>query len=149
MKKNKHFLIVIMLLSGLQFSCVKQPDAQPPSVKGNQPLLTILKNNFDFSMFYNALQRTGLDKTLAGNGPFILLAPDNNAFALSGIDADSLARIDTATLKKLLSYHIIPASISYSSIPQSIDFTYKTLAGLPVYFSEPILGNINYKVVHI
>lgn len=151
--KNNKYLIAIVLLFSTQLACVKNPDAIPQS-QTNRPLLTILKNNFSFSLFYSALQRTGLDKTLEGNGPFTILAPDNDAFTLSGISADSLARIDTSTLKKLIGYHIIPENISYASIPQTIDFAYKSLAGPQVYFSIPLPGpqqlqGLQNQIVHI
>jgi len=138
MKKNKYFLIAIAWLFILQTACVKAPDAVPQPKTDDRPLLTVIKNNYAFSMFYTALQRTGLDKTLQGKGPYTVLVPDNDAFASSGISADSLAKIDTATLKKLISYHIIPISIAYAGIPKTIDTPYPTLAGPVVYFSESL-----------
>jgi uncharacterized surface protein with fasciclin (FAS1) repeats len=150
MQQNKYLLIILLLLS----ACVKEPIA-PPKVTGNgdRPLMSILQNNYNFSMFYSALVRTGLDKTLEGEGPFTVLVPDNNAFAVSGINTDSLAKMDTATLGNLLRYHIIPANVSYSTIPQAINTPYTTLAQLPVYFSEPIPGPVQFQgtgaIVHI
>lgn len=153
--KNSYLLIAgVFLLLGIQAACVKEPQPTSPQATGSQPLLSVLKNNFSFSMFYTALGRTGLDKTLEGKGSFTVLAPDNDAFTASGISVDSLSRIDTATLKKIISYHIIPSSIPYASIPQTIDFTYKTLAGLPLYFSVPVYGpqqsqGTGYQTLHI
>lgn len=139
MKNKRYFFIAIGLLLGLQMACIKKPDVLPQPVNdNNRPLLSILKNNFNFSMFYGAVQRVGLDKTLEGKGPFTVLVPDNNAFAASGISADSLARIDTATLKKILLYHIIPQSLPYNALPQAIDYTFNSQAGPPVYFSQPL-----------
>ena len=141
MKNNKYLLIAMALLLLMQTACLKSPDVIKQATAENRPLLTILKNNYAFSMFYTALQRTGLDKTISGTGPYTLLVPDNNAFASSGISADSLAKIDTATLKRLLNYHIIPISITYAGIPQTIDTPYPTLAGQVVYFSEPVTNS--------
>ncbi|SDD77896.1 Uncaracterized surface protein containing fasciclin (FAS1) repeats [Mucilaginibacter pineti] len=138
MKNNKYFLIAIAWLLILQTACVKAPDAVPQAQKDDRSLLTIIKNNYAFSMFYTALQRTGLDKTLQGKGPYTILVPDNNAFVSSGIGADSLSKIDTATLKKLISYHIIPMSVKYAGIPQTIDSPYPTVAGPVVYLSVPL-----------
>ncbi len=138
MKKNKYYILsALLMLVSIQFGCLKKADLLPQAAADNRPILTILKNNYAFSMLYGALQRTGLDKTLEGNGPFTLLAPDNDAFNNSGITADSLAKIDTATLKKLIGYHIIKANIPYNAIPQAIDFPYQSLAGPAVYFSLP------------
>lgn len=145
-----YILLLLLLIS----ACVKEP-ADLPQVNGDdRPLLTILRNNYNFSMFYNALQRTGVDKILDDKGPFTVLVPDNTAFATSGITADSLAAMDTASLAKLLRYHIIPAYMSYATIPQTIGFPYETLAGLDVYAGVPIPGprqfqNLNASILHI
>lgn len=153
--KNKRYLLTgIALLLGVQMACIKQADVTSQPVADSRPLLAILKNNFNFSMFYGAVQRVGLDKTLDGAGPFTVLVPDNNAFQASGISADSLARIDTASLKKLLRYHIIPQSLPFKALPQAIDFTFNTLAGPPVYFSQPLPipyqnQAVNKGIVHI
>lgn len=150
MKYNLYFLFLLLLIT----ACVKEP-ADVPQVTGDgRPLLTILRNNYNFSMFYNALQRTRLDKMLEGDGPFTLLVPDNNAFTASGISADSLADIDTASLAKLLRYHIIPAHMNYAAVPQAINFPYETLAGLPVYTAVPIPGprqfqSLTANILHI
>lgn len=150
MKYNLYFLFLLLLIT----SCIKEPADVPQVTGDDRPLLTILKNNYNFSMFFNALQRTGLDKTLEGDGPFTLLVPDNNAFAASGISADSLAGIDTASLAKLLRYHIIPARVNYTAVPQAINFPYETMAGLPVYMGVPIPGprqfqNLTANILHI
>jgi len=154
MKRNKGITICALVLVSIQFGCLKKPDITPETPTDNRPITTILKNNYAFSMLYTALQRTGLDKTLEGNGPFTLLAPDNDAFGRAGISPDSLAKVNADVLKKLISYHIIKASIPYSAIPQSIDFQFQTLAGPVVYFSVPIPGdqqfqNLNAKIAHI
>ncbi|WP_185937169.1 fasciclin domain-containing protein [Chitinophaga polysaccharea] len=151
MKLNKLYILPLLLLIS---ACVKEPVDVPQENGDDRPLLTILKNNYNFSMFYNAVQRTGLDKTLEGKGPFTVLVPDNTAFTTSGITADSLAAMDTASLAKLLRYHIIPEQIRYAAVPQAIDFPYETLAGLPVYTGVPIPGprqfqNLTINILHI
>lgn len=138
MMKNKCYMLIVIAAWLLQAACVKAPDAVPQAKTEDRPLLTILKNNYAFSMFYTALQRTGMDKMLETKGPFTLLVPDNNAFAASGISTDSLLKMDTASLGKLVRYHIIPAGITYAGIPQTLDTPYPTLAGPAVYFSTPI-----------
>ncbi len=152
MKPNILYTLLLLLLIS---ACVKEPADVPQVNPGdNRELLTILKNNYNFSMFYNALQRTGLDKMLEGDGPFTVLVPDNTAFATSGITADSLARMDTASLAELLRYHVIPAHIDYAAVPQAIDFPYTTVAGLPVYTGVPIPGprqfqSLTANILHI
>lgn len=138
MKNNYYMLTVLAGWLLLQAACVKAPDAVPQPKAEDRPLLTILKNNYAFSMFYTALQRTGIDKMLEVKGPYTLLVPSNNAFTASGISTDSLLRMDTASLGKLVRYHIIPASVNYAGIPQTLDTPYPTLAGQAVYLSTPL-----------
>src|ERR1700761_2738142 len=131
MKMKRYFLIMIALLLIVQAACIKKPDADATPATTTQPLLSLLKNNYTFSMFYNALLRTGLDKMLQGKGQFTLLVPDNDAFARSGITQDSLAKMDTALLHKVIGYHIIASDIPYAAIPRSIDYQFKSITGLP------------------
>src|SRR6187402_2125814 len=135
-------------------ACVKEPAAPPKPVTDDRPLLAILGNNYSFSMFFSSLQRTGLDKMLDSAGPFTLLAPDNDAFNRSGITPDSLARIETATLRTLIGYHIIRSAVPYEAIPQAVGTKYPTVAGPVVYVSRPIPGNqqfqpLNSKIMHV
>ena len=135
-------------------ACVKEPAAPPKPVTDDRPLLTILGNNYSFSMFYSSLQRTGLDKMLDSAGPFTLLAPDDDAFNRSGITPDSLARIETTTLRTLIGYHIIRSAVPYEAIPQAVGTKYPTVAGPVVYVSRPIPGNqqfqpLTLKIVHV
>lgn len=152
MRHNKYLFLFI--LCGWLAACVKEPATVPSNAGADRLLTDILQNNYQFSMFYDALKRTGLDNTLEGEGPFTVLVPDNNAFAASGITTDSLAKINTDTLAKLLRYHIIGANIPYLSVPQTIDFPYQTLAGEPVYFSKPIpsatqFQSLTANIVHV
>lgn len=135
---RRTYLIVLVLLAG---ACSKSKTSTPVPVIGGQTLLQRLKNNYDFSEFYNALQRVHLDTMLEGPGPFTLLVPDNTALQAQGITQDSLNRIDTGQLRKLLAYHILENNITYASIPQTIDYVYRNIEGLPLYFSVPVPGN--------
>lgn len=152
MKHHLYLLLIFFLMTVSQVACVKEPSEQP--LLQGQPLLAILKNNYNFSMFYNSLLRTGMDKLLEGSSQMTLLVPDNNAFAASGISNDSLAKMDTATLGKLVRYHMIPGKTDYKSIPQTINFPFQTVAGLPVYVSIPIPGpnqvqSVTSNILHV
>ena len=151
---NKHIFPFLCCL--LFWSCTKnQPQA--PSSTGTatgQNLLQRLRYNYDFSDFYGAVIRVHLDTLLEGAGPLTLLVPDNTAFQNVGISADSLNRMDTAQLRILLKYHIVPGNITYEDVPQALDYVFKNLDSLPLYFSEPLPGNsqeenLSLKIVHI
>jgi uncharacterized surface protein with fasciclin (FAS1) repeats len=61
-----------------------------------------------------ALQIAGLVETLKGAGPFTVFAPTDRAFAKLPAGALDALEADPAKLKTVLTYHVIPASITAS-----------------------------------
>lgn len=114
----------------------------------SQSLTDYLKNNYAFSIFYTGLQRIGLDKQLTDDKKFTLLLPDNDAFARAGISVDSVMAMDTALLRKWLSYHIVQGSIKYADIPQTVDNVYYTIDGSKIFFSKQILVGTSTSTVN-
>ena len=76
-----------------------------------------------FSTWVAAIDAAGLGETLAGEGPFTVLAPTNQAFdeafAALGITAEELLA-DTETLTKILTYHVLPVEAD-SQLVASLD----------------------------
>jgi uncharacterized surface protein with fasciclin (FAS1) repeats len=76
-----------------------------------------------FSTLVAAIEAAGLQDTLAGEGPFTVLAPTNQAFdeafAALGITAEELLA-DTETLTKILTYHVLPVEAD-SQLIASLD----------------------------
>jgi uncharacterized surface protein with fasciclin (FAS1) repeats len=70
-----------------------------------------------------ALKAAGLDATLAGPGPYTVLAPDDAAFAKMPAGAlDTLMKPEArADLTALLTYHILPGTILAEDIGKAID----------------------------
>lgn len=136
MKLKKH-IITPLLFSALFLlaSCVKDFDTRPEPAIGQRPLLTLLENNYSFSIFYQAIKRLGMDKTLNGTEEYTLLVPDNDAFALAGITTETVASLDTASLRKIIGYHIVKGSLPYNKVPQTVDYKFTTLTAQTVYFS--------------
>jgi len=132
-------LIIICLASLWGASCRKEvAGSAGPS---GETLLDHLQNNYAFSLFYHALQRTGLDKQLNGKNNYTLLIPDNDAFANDGIfTTDSLDRMDTASLRAWMSYHIVAGSIKVADVPQTVNNPYTSISGEPLWFSRPVPG---------
>ena len=63
-----------------------------------------------FDTLVAALQATGLDQALQGEGPFTILAPTDEAFAALGDELDRLLEEENLNeLAEILSYHVIPA----------------------------------------
>jgi len=75
------------------------------------------------SKFMAAAKSAGLDKTLAGPGPYTVFVPDDAAFAKlpagtidNPSDADQRARITS-----ILTYHILPGTVLAADIAKTID----------------------------
>jgi uncharacterized surface protein with fasciclin (FAS1) repeats len=73
--------------------------------------------------FMAAAKSAGLDKTLAGPGPYTVFVPDDAAFAKlpagtigNPTDADQRARITS-----ILTYHILPGTVLAADIGKTID----------------------------
>ncbi len=78
-----------------------------------------------FTTLLAALQATGLDATLAGDAPYTLLAPTDAAFkTLADFLGESPTELlaDTATLKRILLYHILPGRVFFRQLVQGQPF---------------------------
>ena len=73
--------------------------------------------------FFQAAKSAGLDATLAGPGPYTVLAPDDQAFAkLPAAMTDSWAKPESrAQLTGVLTYHILPGTVLAEDIGKAID----------------------------
>lgn len=87
---------------------------------GDKPLAEGIDAN---SRMGAALKAAGLDATLAGPGPYTVLAPDDAAFdKLPAGTLDTLMKPEgRADLTALLTYHILPGTILAEDIGKAID----------------------------
>ncbi|MCX8211435.1 MAG: fasciclin domain-containing protein [Lewinella sp.] len=100
----------ILLLLVLGFASCEDDDVDPPA------LVSITETavaDGRFTTLVSALQRTGLDATLAGTGDFTVFAPTDDAFAAAGIDLSAVSDTD---LTNLLLYHVLGVSITAGEI---------------------------------
>jgi len=93
----------------------------------------------DLSTLTTAIRAAGLDQTLAGPGPFTVFAPTNAAFGrLAPGTLDTLMKpANKATLTKVLSYHVVPGTITIADIKARTaagggKLTLTTVAGDPL-----------------
>lgn len=98
---------------------VEPPAPSPTPAKLN--VVQIAQSNADFSVLVEAAVAAKLVDTLSGTGPFTVFAPNNAAFAallgeLGVTKAQLLA--DTALLKTVLTYHVLPAKVLAADIKE-------------------------------
>jgi len=79
-----------------------------------------------FNTLVAALQATGLDQTLMGEGPFTVFAPTDDAFSKLGDDTINALPADPDTLSDILLYHVlasqaVDAATAISLAGQSVE----------------------------
>jgi uncharacterized surface protein with fasciclin (FAS1) repeats len=69
-----------------------------------------------FSTLLTALKAAGLDKTLAGTGPFTVFAPTNAAFAKIPKATLTALLKNKAQLTKVLTYHVVAGKVMAADV---------------------------------
>jgi uncharacterized surface protein with fasciclin (FAS1) repeats len=159
MKKTTVFaslLVVVMLMAAFAPSAAFAQEAEPS-------IVDIAVENEGFSTLVAAAQAAGLVDTLAGEGPYTIFAPTNDAFEAALADlgisaADLLA--DEELLTAVLLYHVAPGEyfagdvLAEGSLTMAdgntadvaIDGGMVTIDGAPI--SNPNI-NVNNGVIHV
>lgn len=97
-----------------------QTSEQAAEAAGDETLATGIEPG---SKLGAALKAAGLDATLAGPGPYTVVAPDDAAFEkLPAGTLDTLMKPEgRADLTALLTYHILPGTVLAEDIAKAID----------------------------
>jgi uncharacterized surface protein with fasciclin (FAS1) repeats len=90
---------------------------------GNSTIAQGIEGNASDSKFVAAVKSVGLDKTLAGPGPYTVLVPSDAAFDKMPAGAlDNLMKPESrAQLTGVLTYHILPGTILAADIDKAIE----------------------------
>ncbi len=78
-----------------------------PAVAASGTIADVVAGNEDFSTLLTAVQAAGLAETLAGEGPFTVFAPTNEAFAALGDTLNDVLADPEGALTNILLYHVI------------------------------------------
>lgn len=135
MKKMHHFFVwsfLCLLMIG-NSSCSKDDTPQNTS----KSIADVVATSPNFSILYSAVVKANLAQALS-SGSLTVFAPDNDAFAASGISQSTIDALPVSTVDSILKYHVIGAAVQSSAVPTSD--TVKTLLGLNVYASNNANG---------
>ncbi len=141
--KHLKILVLAMLVCGM--AACKHDDLTVTVPNENiRPATDFIKNNYEMTLFSAALKKTGLAEQLNGAGPFTVLVPNDLAFNELGIFRPSdFDKMNVDSLKKVISYHIMPRKLMLADIPtDGVDVRYPTLEGSELYTT---LGSGQYK----
>ncbi len=115
--------LVVLIFSALFLACKKEE--QPPT--SGKTIAGIVNSDANFSLLKKALERAGLVGKL-DSGSLTVFAPDNEAFAASGITEAAINNLPLAQLQQLLTYHVVSGKFVSSSVVDK--GTVKTLSGI-------------------
>lgn len=97
----------------------------------------VLRTDDRFSTLVAALDSTGLDSTLAAEGPYTLFAPTNDAFAaLPDGTMEVLLGDRHDRLRMILSHHVVEERIPTSAVADSQQVTMMSGEALPLRATE-------------
>lgn len=112
MKTMKSILAVFLLISSLVFmGCNKDDDPVdlPTNPLMSNTIVDIASGDENFSILVRALQKAGLDGTLASEGDYTVFAPTNDAFntLFTGLGVSGIDDLSADALKPILLYHVM------------------------------------------
>lgn len=119
----KHSLLAVALVVG-GAAC---GDSKKPSPEPN--IVEVARAAGDFTTLVGALEATGLDETLSGDGPFTVFAPTDNAFAI--LPEGLVASLSTEDLAALLGYHVVPGAVDAATVVTLTEAT--SAEGSPIF----------------
>ena len=115
MFKNKltRFAIPTALAFGL-VACGDDSKKSNPNTPSANTIVDVAIQSGSFTTLVGALQATGLDEALRGDGPFTVFAPTDAAFEL--LPAGLVASLDSETLSAILSYHVAAGKVAAEQV---------------------------------
>jgi uncharacterized surface protein with fasciclin (FAS1) repeats len=135
MKKLFTFSTSSLILGSLLFlasSCKKDDPAPAPKTIND-----IVNSDANFSILKQAVTKAGLGSALSG-GTLTVFAPDNTAFAASGITSATIDALPAADVANILKYHVVGAKVMSTGVPASD--TVATLLGKNIFASKNANG---------
>ena len=94
---------------------MSQPSTTPTTTApAGKTIVDIAAGNKSFTVLVKALKAANLVETLAGEGPYTVFAPTNEAFAKlpKGTLAKLLKPANQEQLKQILTYHVVSGSVT-------------------------------------
>ncbi len=124
MKQNGFFAktaLVLTLASAAAFAA-KNPMVGGKEMFANKDIIENAVNAPDLTTLVAAVKAAGLVDTLKGPGPFTLFAPTNAAFdKLPAGTVDTLLKPESKdTLVKILTYHVVPGTVTAADLKKLI-----------------------------
>ena len=133
--KSTYFIAGMLVLL---LACKKPNLVIPPKAGSVGTISNYLSTNFDLSLFYAAIQKSGLSDSLDHtDGEFTVFAPLNTAFYKDSVyKTTDLDKWTADSLKTFVKNYILPRKLFYKDIPTTLDSRYTNLNGIDLFVSE-------------
>ncbi len=113
--------VIICVSCNKDFEQVPAPTVTPPA---GQTIGQIISAGSNYTILQAAIAKAGLGSILdSSNNSLTLFAPDDDAFAFSGITSVTIDELPVSTIQQILSYHIIPNALPSASISNAFPNT--------------------------
>ncbi len=132
---NKPAMLLALSLSVLLFSCEKDETPAPSNT-----ITDIVVSGSNFTTLESAVLKANLQATLSGPGPFTVFAPEDAAFAASGITTAALNSLTAAQVQNILLYHTIGSKILAVDVPAGPNAKVITASGDSVFVTKNASG---------
>lgn len=106
----------------------------------NNTITDVVVGNASFTTLEAAVVKAGLQTTLSGTGPFTVFAPDDAAFAASGITSTVLNSLTPAQVSSILLYHTLGAKVTAADVPAGPNAKVTTASGDSVFVTKNANG---------
>jgi len=139
MKQRNFFIRSAMLIAvgALIFLSSCDKDDTPAATN---TITDIVVSGSNFTTLESAVVKANLQATLSGTGPFTVFAPDDAAFAASGITTAVLNSLTAAQIQNILLYHTIGSKILSANVPAGPNAKVITANGDSVFVTKNATG---------
>lgn len=114
-------------------SCSKDEEVVTPTTN---TITDVVVANSSFSLLKKAVLKAKLETTLSGTGPFTVFAPDDAAFAASGVTSATIDGMTETETKSLLLYHTLTSKILAANVPAGPNAKVLTAEGDSVFVTN-------------
>lgn len=135
--KKSGKLFMALALGTVMTTTFTACDKNNDDAAGPQSIADIVNTNASFSLLKAAVAKAELGAALS-SGTLTVFAPDDAAFAASGITSATIGTLTKDQLANILTYHVVAANVPSSAVPASD--TVKTLQGKNIYASKNANG---------
>jgi uncharacterized surface protein with fasciclin (FAS1) repeats len=113
--------------------CDKQEDVVPVI---NDTVAELILKGTEFNKFEALLAKSNLAITLEGRGPFTVFAPDDSAFAASGITLSYINSLSQQEAQTILLYHTLNSKVLVADLPAGPNASIKTFSGDSLFITK-------------